>query len=153
MTEPFALNEDEGLAVAETAVAYAAAVPADRGVIYRELAAQAAEGEIEHDLVPALERVLVLALETGKARAIGKAETERHLLTVYRRTPGGKALSDETAAVNKVLAQFKGKELASARISARMPGKYQLDLAVEGISIAITLEPGGVEVRSLDAGA
>jgi hypothetical protein len=153
MTAPFALNADEGLAVAETAVAFAAAVPADRGLIYRELAAQAVDGEVEYDLLPALERVLVLALETGKAREIGKAETERHLLSVFRRTPGGKALSQETADVNKVLAQFQGKELTSARISARMPGKYQLDLSVDGFSIAITLEPGGLEVRSVEAGA
>ena len=147
-----ALSEDEAVAVAETAAAFAAVLPPDRQASFRQLANAAADGELDEDQLPDLERVCVLALETGKARQLGRAETERLLVGVYRRTPGGKALSTETADVNKVLAQFAGRTLASARITCRMPGRYQLDLVVDGIDVAIAIEPEGLEVRSLQTG-
>ena len=148
----FALSDDEAVAVSETAAAFAAALPPDRQTPFRLLAHAAAGGELDDDQLPDLERVCVLALETGKARQLGKAETERLLVAVYRRTPGGKALATETADVNKVLAQFAGRTLSSARITCRMPGRYQLDLVVDGIDVAIAIEPEGLEVRSLQTG-
>ena len=148
----FALSEDEGLAVAETASAFADAVPAGRDAIYRELAAQAVDGAVDAALVETLEKVCVLALETGKARQLGKAETERLLVGVYRRTPGGSALTKETAEINTVLGQLTGRSLESVRISNRMPGRYLLDLAVDGIAIQLSIEPEGLEVRSVNTG-
>jgi hypothetical protein len=148
----FPLSEDEAVAVAETAAAFVAVLPSGREGPYGELVAAAPGGELADELVPALERVCALALETGKARELGLAEAERLLTAVYRRTPGGAALSAETADVNKVLAQFAGRTLKSARISARTPGRYQLDLVVDGIDVAIALEPAGLEVRSLQTG-
>jgi hypothetical protein len=148
----FNLSEDEAVAVAETAAAFAAALPPERQAPFRELANAAAGGELDDDQLPDLERVCVLALETGKARQQGLAETERLLVGVYRRTPGGKALAAETADVNKMLAQFAGRALQSARITCRMPGRYQLDLVVDGIDVAIAIEPEGLEVRSLQTG-
>jgi len=148
----FALSEDEAVAVAETAAAFAGALPPERQAPFRELANAAAGGELDDDQLPDLERVCVLALETGKARQQGLAETERLLVGVYRRTPGGKALSAETADVNKMLGQFAGRTLRSARITCRMPGRYQLDLVVDGIDVAIAIEPEGLEVRSLQTG-
>jgi hypothetical protein len=71
---------------------------------------------------------------------------------VYRRTPGGKALSGQAADVNQVLAGLAGRTLASARFSARTPGRYQLDLVVDGIDVAIAIEPEGLEVRHLQTG-
>ena len=148
----FVLSGDEAVAVSETAAAFAAALPPDRQAPFRQLAHAAAGGELDDDQLPDLERVCVLALETGKARQLGKAETERLLVAVYRRTPGGKALVAETADVNKMLAQFAGRTLSSARITCRMPGRYQLDLVVDGIDVAIAIEPEGLEVRSLQTG-
>lgn len=148
----FPLSEDEGLAVAEAATAFASAVGGDRAALFRELAAQAVEGEIEDALLDTLERVSALALETGKSRQIGKAEAERHLLAVYRRTPAGAALSAEVTDINKVLAHFKNKPLESIRVSARMPGRYLLDIEAEGFAVQLSLEPEGLEVRSVNAG-
>lgn len=148
----FALSADEAVAVAETATAFAAALPADRNGAYLDLAEAAESGSLDSEYLAVLERVCVLALETGKARQLGSAETERLLTAVYRRTPGGKALTAETADVNKVLHHFVGRTLQSARISCRMPGRYQLDLVVDGIDVAISIEPEGLEVRSLQTG-
>jgi hypothetical protein len=152
VSESFTLNEDEGLAVAEAATAFASAVGGDRADLFRELAAQAVEGAIEEQLVPVLEKVAALALETGKSRQIGKAEAERHLLAVYRRTPGGAELGKEASDINKVLAHFAGSTVESIRVSARMPGRYLLDITSEGFAVQLSLEPEGLEVRSVNTG-
>jgi hypothetical protein len=150
--DSFSLSADEAVAVTETVTALLGVLPPGREGPYIALGEAAESGQLRIDQVPALERVCVLALETGKARQLGKAETERLLMAVYRRTPGGKALAAETADVNKLLAQLKGKTLQSARFTARMPGRYQLDLVVDGIDVAIAIEPEGLEVRSLQTG-
>lgn len=152
MSEAFALSDDEAVAIAEVASAFAAVLPPSRAAPFLSLVEAAGTGELEVELLPELERVCVLALETGKARQLGRAETERLLTSVYRRTSGGQALAAQTADVNRLLAQFAGKPLQAARITSRMPGRYQLDLVVEGIDVAITLEPEGLEVRSLQTG-
>jgi hypothetical protein len=146
------LSADEAVAVTETVTALIGVLPPGREGPYLELLEAVRSGQLHVDQVPALERVCVLALETGKARQLGKAETERLLTAVYRRTPGGTSLATETADVNKLLAQFRGKTLQSARFTARMPGRYQLDLVVDGIDVAIAIEPEGLEVRSLQTG-
>lgn len=150
--EVFGLSDDEAVAVGETAEAFAVAVPEGRDAPYRLLAASATAGEVTADQLPTLEQVCVLALETGKARQIGSAETERLLMAVYRRTPGGKALQSETTDVNKVLSQFVGRTLQSARLTCRMPGRYHLDLTVDGFDVTIAIAPEGLEVRSLQTG-
>lgn len=150
--EPFALSPDEAVALAETAVAFADAVPPERAGPYLQLASSAADGELEADQLVALEQVCVLALETGKARSIGSAETERLLMAVYRRTPGGRTLQTETSDVNKVLAQFAGRTLTAARLTCRMPGRYHLDLTVDGFDVTVAIAPEGLEVRSLQTG-
>jgi hypothetical protein len=148
----FGLSEDEAVAVAETAAAFAVAVPEGRDAPYRLLAATATAGEVPADQMATLEQICVLALETGKARQLGSAETERLLMAVYRRTPGGTAIQSETSDVNKVLSQFVGRTLQSARLTCRMPGRYHLDLTVDGFDVTIAIAPEGLEVRSLQTG-
>jgi hypothetical protein len=148
----FSLSEDEAVAVSETVTALLPVLPPGRDERYRALAAAASTTELDDEHVPALERVCVLALETGKARELGRAESVRLLTAVYRRTPHGKALAGETAEVNKVLACLAGRTLASARILSRTPGRYQVDLVVDGIDVAVALEPEGLEVRHVQTG-
>lgn len=148
-----ALSPEEAVAVAETATAFAAAVPAERAAPYHSLAASATDG----DTVPAehletLERVCALALETGKARQIGRAEAERLLTAVFRRTPTGQALAAETSDVNRALAQLTGRTLEAARVTWRMPGRYYLNLTVGGVELTLAIEPEGLRAQSLQTG-
>ncbi len=146
------LSEGEAVAVSEVTAAFASVLPDDRRGPYDALERAAAAGTVPADQVGELERVCVLALETGRARLLGKAETERLVSAVYRRTPGGRALTQEAGEINAVLAGLTGKTLQQAKIIAKMPGRYQLDLVVDGIDVAISLEPEGPEVRSLQTG-
>lgn len=154
-TEPPAdieLSDGEASAVRETALAFAAALPPDRQLPYRSLAAAASEGIISADQINDLERVCALALETGKARQIGKAEAEQFLAALYRRTPGGQALQTEVADVNKALRQLNGRELESVRLTWQMPGRYGLSITVKGIDLVLAIDADGVHVQTLQAG-
>lgn len=148
----FEVSDDEAEAIAEAALAFAAALPASGQQPYRALAAAAADGAVPAEQFGDLERVCVLALETGKARSIGRAEAERLLNSVYRRTPGGQARLAEMADMNRALAQLAGRELRSVRLSWKMPGHYGLSLSVDGFDLTLSIEPDGLSVQTLQTG-
>jgi hypothetical protein len=146
------LSADEATAVAQAAAAFAAALPPGRDQPYRALATVAQTGTVPAEQVEALERVCTLALETGKARQIGRAEAERLLSGVLRRTPRGRAMAEEVADVNRALSELAGRQLDAARLTWRLPGHYDLSLSVAGFALTLAIGPGGVRVRSLHTG-
>lgn len=146
------LSADEREIVALVLDAYAAAVPGELGPRYASLASAAREGGVPPEQVGALERVLSLALQTGKARELGRAEAERVLLAVLRRLPSGLALARALDGVNEALSSLAGRRLRSVRASMRLPGRYALTLEVEGVSLTLGLGPEGLGVESLTAG-
>lgn len=147
-----ALSAEEGTAVADSAMAFAVLLPAGKDRPYRQLAKEADAGSVPADQIELLERVCSLALETGKARQLGRAEAERLLLAVLSRTPRGRALTDEVSAVNRALGKLAGRPLDAARVSLRLPGHYDLSLSVAGFSLTLEITPDGISVRSLNAG-
>ncbi|WP_055481209.1 hypothetical protein [Sphaerimonospora mesophila] len=150
--DPVELSDEEAGAVVAAALAFADAVPPGRDAPFRELAADARGGVVPPERMTDLERICVLALETGKARRLGGAETERLLTAVYRRTPGGRELASSVADVNRVLSRLAGRDLQSMRLSWRTPGRYTLSLSVSGIDITLALEPEGPRVQSVQTG-
>lgn len=146
------LSPDEATAVADAAGAFAAALPPGRDEPYRALVSAAQAGAVPAEQADVLERVCALALETGKARQIGRAESERLLSEVLRRTPGGRAMAEEIAEVNRALSQFAGRKLEAARLTSRLPGHYDLSLTVDGFALTMAIGPDGVRFRSLNVG-
>lgn len=146
------LTEAEGQAVAELASAYALAVPDGRSTPYTDLARAALSGTVKDADVGTLERVVILALETGKAHQLGLAETEQLIAAVYARTPVGKARTAETKEVNEVLAKLADRELKAVRVSSRRPGRYTIDLTVAGFALTLVVGSDGIEVQRLQAG-
>jgi len=115
----FALSADEAVAVSEAVTAFVDVLPERNRRSWEQLAAEAANGEITNELVPALERVCALALETGKARSLGRAEGERLLTAVYRRTPGGSALTADIAVPKSRSAAEMGGGIPITYVPAR----------------------------------
>jgi len=134
------------------AEAYATAVPDDRSAPYRALADAARRGEVPAPLIDVLERVCTLALQMGRARELGRAEAERALMAVLRRSPGGRALAEALEDVNRALASLAGRRLRSVRASMRLPGRYLLALEVEDLRLTLGLGPEGIGVESLGSG-
>lgn len=149
---PIELSEDEARVVVDAALAFADAVPPGRDGPLRELAADANAGTVPVERMADLERICVLSLETGKARRLGGAEAERLLTAVYRRTPGGRALSTSVEDVNRILTRLAGQDLKSMRLSCRAPGHYTLSLSVGGVEITLSFGPDGPGVQSVQTG-
>jgi len=146
------LSPEEADAVAAAASGYAAVLPPDRAEAYHALAQAAADGVIPDDLVDAAERVAVVSVQTGRARRDGQAGDESLLASVYRRTPAGQALTGRAREVNQALAAITGRQLRTARITARAPGSYSLTLEADGVAVTLAIDTAGIEVRSLQTG-
>ncbi|HEY5989252.1 MAG TPA: hypothetical protein VIV12_23165 [Streptosporangiaceae bacterium] len=148
-----ALNPEEAHAVAAAAAGYAAALPPERAAPYRALADSAATGQIPADLAGVLEQVAAVSLQSGQARKAGRAEAERLLTAVYRRTPAGQEAAAQVEAVNRALGALLGRELDSARVTSPSPGQHTLSLGVRGgITVTLTVSLAGVTVTSVQAG-
>jgi hypothetical protein len=146
------LTEDEQQPVATLAQAYADVMPGGRSCAYRALAATAAEGSVPGELVPLLERVCTLSLQTGRARDLGRAEFERALMAVFRRTPGGRSLLGQVDEVNRALGVFAGAPLRSARVAMSLPGRYVLCIESGDMVIRLQVCLEGVTIQSLTLG-
>ncbi|MCD6641107.1 MAG: hypothetical protein LT071_14490 [Nocardioides sp.] len=150
MSDVLTLSEPEAQAVAQLATAYATAVPEQRSAPYTALARAALGGQLVDDDLGTLERVVTLALETGKAHQLGLAETEQLIAAVWARTPQGRARAREVRAVNDVLARLAGRELTGVTVSSRRPGRYAIDLRVTGFALTLVVDRAGVEVQRLE---
>ncbi|MGH3278581.1 MAG: hypothetical protein ACRDNW_05520 [Trebonia sp.] len=146
------LSKGEAAAVAAMATAFADVLPAGPAEPYRELAATAEGRAVPPEQVPMLERVCSLALETGKARQIGRAEFERLLTAVLRRTPHGRALTGQVEEVNRALGQLAGRQLDDARLNWGKPGHCELSISAGGVNLTVAITPDAVTVRTLSVG-
>ncbi len=146
------LSVDEREVVAMVVRAYAAALTGEAAARLGALASFAAAGTVPGGGLADLERVLRLALETGKGRELGRAEAERVLIAVLRRMPAGRELAAALERVNEALSSLSGRTLQSVRAGMRVPGRYTLTLEVEGASLTLALGSHGLTVESLTAG-
>ncbi|HXF71305.1 MAG TPA: hypothetical protein VNO79_01675 [Actinomycetota bacterium] len=150
--EPVALEAEEREIVAAIAAAYAEALPQGLAARVGALADAAREGTVPPDLVGVLERVCAVALETGRARELGRAEAECVLAAVSRRTPAGRRAARAVEEVNRALAPLAGRRLRSVRVATPLPGRATIAIEVEGLALSLAVGPDGVLVQSLAAG-
>ena len=112
--------------------------------------AAAGSGQVEEELVAALEELLGLGLATGRIRAVYGAHGEMAASSIFRRTPRGKALQQQCDEANQALRTFAGRPLEGLSISARGPGLYLLTVEIAGARAVIQLDKDGVHLRSME---
>lgn len=154
MTDPkqgqaIALSEEEAALVAEEALHLAGVLSAAQRPRALALVQAARTGAVAADLVDVLEGVVVLALQTGRARRRYLAEGERLLTDVLRRTPRGRDLQDQLAAVNGALRALAGRRLDGVRVELRTLGRFTVALQCEGVSLTLAVHADGVWVESV----
>ena len=153
MSEPvLTLREAERelvLAELET-IREASTIPARRERVEQLLRA-AGEGRLGGELVAELERILELALQSGRIRAVHGPGGEQAGLRLYRRTPGGADVVASAAAVSEALTGLAGKQLESVSVSAIGPGAYRLSLAAGGAELSVLLDRQGARLASVGA--
>jgi hypothetical protein len=104
------------------------------------------------EVLPALESVLELALQTGRARRLYRAEGERILTNVLRRTPQGRELSAQLDRVNEALRVVTGETLDAVRVRMRTLGHFTVTIQSKATTITLAVRPDGVQVESVAVG-
>ncbi|MER3420805.1 MAG: hypothetical protein C4290_09915 [Chloroflexota bacterium] len=146
-----ALSEDEAPLVAEEALHLAGALSGTQRARTLALVQAARDGAVPAELVDVLEGVVLLALQTGRARRRYLAEGERLLTDVLRRTPRGRDLQEQLTAVNGALRTLAGRRLDGVRVEMRTLGHFTIALQCEGVSLTLAVRADGVQVESVSA--
>ncbi|WP_456338165.1 hypothetical protein [Fervidibacter sacchari] len=144
-------DEERELLQAELAVLLPA-LSGERKEAYQALADAVERNSVPPDLLPLLEGLTKLALETGRARRIYRAEGERILTELFRKTPSGQELSKSLNEVNKALSILEGQTLQGVRVAMRTLGHFTVTIETEKAVITIAIRPDAVTVDSISVG-
>ncbi len=98
-----------------------------------------------------LERVLELALQAGRVRAVYGPGGEQAALRLYRRLPRGSAAAQSARDVSLALAALTGRQLESASVEVVGPGAFTLSLTVDGKQLSVRLDRQGARLASVAA--
>lgn len=109
-------------------------------------------GPVPVELLPVLESILEIALQTGRARTLYRAEGERILTAVLRRTPRGRQLAANLDGVNEALRVVTGHPLEGVQVRMRTLGHYTITIQSPAANLTLAIRPDGVEVESVTVG-
>ncbi|HET9938779.1 MAG TPA: hypothetical protein VFQ28_08305 [Gaiella sp.] len=127
-----------------------AAVPAGD---YRErlelLRDELADGAVSEGAADELDRLIELALQSGRLRAIYGPGGEAAATRLYRRLPSGRDLVASASEVNDALGALAGRTLEDVSLTVHGPGAFGLSLAVDGKELTVRLDRSGVRVHSV----
>jgi hypothetical protein len=150
MSEPLRLRDEEReVVLAEVQAVYALAGDPDYRDELAGLLASVEEGELGPGEAASLERVVELALQTGRIRALYGPGGEQAALRLYRRLPRGSEAGASARAVSEALDALSGRRLDGVRLEATGPGSFALTLAVDGADVAVRLDRQGARLTSV----
>jgi len=106
-------------------------------------------GEVSGDLLPSLQYLLWHLLESGLARALHRAEGERILMGLFRRTEVGQNIAQELESLNKALGAMRGQTVQAIQASMRLPGTYLIHIETEEMDLTLVVSREGVRLESV----
>jgi hypothetical protein len=144
-------GEEREVALSEVEAVLAAAPDGD----YRERldaihAALEDGGRVDPEAAVDLERLVTIALQSGRARALYGPGGEQALLRLYRRLPAGIEAKESADAVAEALDQLRGKPLEKIGLTAVGPGSHSLTLEAGGVRLLLHLERTGARLASVE---
>lgn len=145
------LTEEEAQLVMEEAEALSRAVREPQRSRMLQLVEHARAGAVPGELVDLLEGLAVMTLQTGRARARGRAEGERIWTGLLLRTPRGQTVRAQLEEVNRALQALQGLVLESVRVEMRTLGHFTVSLHAGGVGLTLAVRADGVQVESLTA--
>jgi hypothetical protein len=96
-----------------------------------------------------LDRLIELALQSGRLRAVYGPGGEAAATRLYRRLPSGRELSASAKDVAEVLGSLSGQVLDDVSLTVNGPGAFGLSLTVGGRELAVRLDRQGVRLHSV----
>ena len=131
-----------------------AAVPDERlpGAARRDPRRARGRGRRRPERRAELERLITIALQSGRVRALYGPGGEQALLRLYRRLPAGIELAQSAAGGQRgARPALQGKALEQRALAAVGPGAFTLTLAAGGLSSNIRLDRQGARLASVEA--
>lgn len=99
--------------------------------------------------VAELDRLIEIALQSGRLRAVYGPGGEAAATRLYRRLPSGRELTASAKEVAEALSSLSGQVLDEVALSVNGPGAFGLALTVGGREIAVRLDRQGVRLHSV----
>ena len=120
---------------------------------YRERLEQLREeleaGAVGESGVAELDRLIEIALQSGRLRAVYGPGGEAAATRLYRRLPSGRELTASAREVAEVLRSLSGQPLDDVSLAVNGPGAFSLGLTVGGREITVRLDRQGVRLHSV----
>jgi hypothetical protein len=149
---PIELDDNERELVALELDTIIPALRGERRQRYERLRDAVDDGTVPGDLTPELSSLLELALQTARARQLYRAEGERILTNLLRRTPRGKELATQLSDVNKALRAVAGHPLESVQVRMRTLGHFTVTVATAAATVTLAVRPDSVSIDSVAVG-
>jgi hypothetical protein len=118
---------------------------------YARLDAAAREGFVPAELVPALEAMLELVLQTRRIRTRQGHEADQAASELFYRTPRGAGLRQAARDVNTALGALSGQTLEGVSVMAG-PGRHTLTITTDRCRLTLKLDASGARVENLEVG-
>lgn len=150
MSELALSTAEQEIALAETQAVLDAAVRPEYRKELALLAAAIDEGRLEAEHARTLERIVELALQAGRIRAVYGPPGEQTALKLYRRLPRGAALTESAREVSDALGSLQGRTLEAATLTAVGPGSYTLSLTTGEARLSVRLDRQGARLASVE---
>ncbi len=147
--EPVDLHEDEQELIEMELEAIGSVPSPERERAYQALADATAKGRIPTDLVPLLERVVAISLESGRARRRYLAEGEKVLTGLFRRRPAGRELLGNLKEVNRALEVLEDRTVTGVKVSLRTLGHFRVAVQTEDVNVTLSVRSSSVMLESL----
>lgn len=150
MSELALSTAEQEIALAETQAVLDAAVRPEYRTELALLAAAIGAGRLEPEHALTLERIVELALQAGRIRAVYGPPGEQTALKLYRRLPRGAALTESAREVSEALGSLQGRTLEGATLTAVGPGSYTLSLTTGEARLSVRLDRQGARLTSVE---
>ena len=109
------------------------------------------DGSLDADETGELERLITIALQSGRVRALYGPGGEQALLRLYRKLPAGVELAESATAVTEALSGLAGRTLEQVSVTAVGPGAFRLTLAAGSLTLTVHLDRQGARLASVEA--
>jgi hypothetical protein len=101
------------------------------------------------DSIVELDRLIEIALQSGRLRAVYGPGGEAAATRLYRRLPSGRSLSSSAREINDALRSLSGQVLEDVALSVNGPGAFSLALTVGGRELTVRLDRQGVRLHAV----
>lgn len=151
MTAVAIRGEELELALSEVQAVLAAAPDGDYRDRLGAIHAALEDGEpVDAEDAAELERLVTIALQTGRARALYGPGGEQALLRLYRKLPAGVDATRSAGAVTGALEQLRGKPVEKISVTVVGPGAHSLALEAGGLRLLVHLGRDGARLASVE---